>query len=111
MKAFVEPPSDPSKCLFSKLSVNYTADLRTRVEPCVFGGNPSCADCGCSISMGMHWLGDTRIVAGLRARHLIEGSLAVGRRVNNLLNRNQLSRWESAFSAPVNPDDLVQIKQ
>jgi hypothetical protein len=111
MKAFVEPPVDPSSCLFSKLSVNYTADLRTRVEPCVFGGTPSCADCGCSISMGMHWLGDTRIVGGLRARHLIEGSLAIGKRVNSLLSRNQLSRWENTLSSSINSDELVQIKQ
>jgi len=44
MQAFLEPPKNPADCLFSTLSVNYTADLRTRVGPCVFGGTPSCAE-------------------------------------------------------------------
>jgi hypothetical protein len=30
MDAFLEPPFNPGTCLFSKLSVNYTADLKTR---------------------------------------------------------------------------------
>lgn len=33
MDAFINPPATPAECLFSKLSVNYTADLRSRVEP------------------------------------------------------------------------------
>ena len=41
--AFVDPPSSPKDCLFSKMSVNYSADLETRVEPCVFGGAPDCS--------------------------------------------------------------------
>ncbi len=110
MDAFLEPPRSPSDCLFSKLSVNYTADLRTRVEPCVFGGEPNCAECGCSISMGMHWLGDIKVAGPLRARHLIEGSLAVGRAVNRVLERGEELRWTgTASSMPEN--DLVQIEQ
>ncbi len=67
MDAFIAPPSSPSTCLFSKLSVNYTADLKTRVEPCVFGGAPDCSECGCSMSMGMHWLGELKVAGPLRA--------------------------------------------
>src|ERR1700721_18993 len=54
--AIVRPPSDPGDCVFSKMSANYSADLRTRVEPCVFGGNPDCSQCGCAISSGLHWI-------------------------------------------------------
>lgn len=107
MDAFLLPPESPAACLFSKLSVNYTADLRTRVEPCVFGGTPNCAECGCSISMGMHWLGEINIAAGLRARHLIKGSLAIGRAVNRLRGTGQGLRWDS--NSPAEPSDLVQI--
>src|SRR6201987_488647 len=35
-RAFVKPPESPNDCLFSKMSTNYSADLRTHVEPCVF---------------------------------------------------------------------------
>lgn len=118
MDAFLTPPANPSTCLFSKLSVNYTADLKTRVEPCVFGGAPNCAECGCSISMGMHWLGELKLAGPLRARHLIRGSLAVGRTVNRFFAQGDGLRWsDSALlrggdekRAQVAPD-LVQIEQ
>ena len=60
-RAFVNPPNNPKDCLFSKMSMNYSADLRTRIEPCVFGGNPDCSQCGCSISAALHWIRDVRI--------------------------------------------------
>jgi hypothetical protein len=102
MRAFLEPPASPAECLFSTLSVNYTADLRTRVEPCVFGGAPSCAECGCSMSMGMHWLGGVRVLGPLHANHLIRSSLAVGRGVNRVFGKDKGLRW-----AP----GLIQIGQ
>ena len=52
-------------CLFAKMSVNYTADLRTNVEPCVFGGDPDCSRCGCSASAGLHWIGGMKIAGPL----------------------------------------------
>lgn len=110
MNAFLEPPASPSECLFAKLSVNYTADLRSRVEPCVFGGSPSCAECGCSMSMGMHWLGGIRIGAGLHGRHLLKGSLAIGRAVGRFTHRQASLRWDE-----LPPEDrsreLVQIER
>lgn len=110
MDAFLSPPSDPSTCLFSKLSVNYTADLATRVEPCVFGGEPNCAECGCSMSMGMHWLGKLKVAGPLRARHLIGGSLAVGRTVNRVSHQREGLRWDAARQ-PTPSNDLVQIER
>jgi MoaA/NifB/PqqE/SkfB family radical SAM enzyme len=109
MDAFLTPPVSPAACLFSKLSVNYTADLRARIEPCVFGGSPNCAECGCSMSMGMHWLGEFKLGAGLRARHLIEGSLAVGRTVNGMRGAGAGLRWDTPpETAP--SDNLVRIE-
>ncbi len=110
MDAFLRPPESPSTCLFSKLSVNYTADLKTRVEPCVFGGEPNCAECGCSMSMGMHWMGDIRVAGPLRARHLINGSLAVGRTVNRVLNQREGLRWNHPTSRSES-DGLIHIQQ
>lgn len=76
--AFAKPPSSPHDCTFSRVSVNYSADLKTRVQPCFFGGNPDCSQCGCAVSAGLHWLRDRPIALGLRARHLIDASLAIG---------------------------------
>jgi MoaA/NifB/PqqE/SkfB family radical SAM enzyme len=36
--AICSPPADPHSCMFAKMSTNYSADLQTRVEPCIFGG-------------------------------------------------------------------------
>ena len=41
-QALLHPPSSPQECTFSRLSNNYSADLKTHVEPCVFGGDPDC---------------------------------------------------------------------
>lgn len=109
MDAFIEPPTSPSTCLFSKLSVNYTADLKTRVEPCVFGGEPNCAECGCSMSMGMHWLGEYKIAGPLRARHLINGSLSIGRAINRFRESGEGLRWDKETSRPAS-NGLIQIQ-
>jgi len=77
--AFATPPASPRECVFSRVSVNYSADLQTRIEPCFFGGDPDCSECGCAVSAGLHWLGDRPLAPGLRARHLIDASLAIGR--------------------------------
>jgi MoaA/NifB/PqqE/SkfB family radical SAM enzyme len=78
-EAFATPPASPQECTFSRVSVNYSADLQTRIEPCFFGGDPDCSECGCAVSAGLHWLGGRPLALGLRARHLIDASLALGR--------------------------------
>jgi MoaA/NifB/PqqE/SkfB family radical SAM enzyme len=76
--AFAKPPASPHHCTFSRVSVNYSADLKTRVQPCSFGGDPDCSECGCAVSAGLHWLRERPIALGLRARHLIDASLSIG---------------------------------
>lgn len=77
-EAFAHPPKDPRCCTFSRVSVNYSADLVTRVEPCFFGGNPDCSQCGCAVSAGLHWLHERPLALGFKAGHLIDGALALG---------------------------------
>jgi MoaA/NifB/PqqE/SkfB family radical SAM enzyme len=77
-EAFAHPPSDPHSCTFSRVSVNYSADLKTRIEPCFFGGNPDCSHCGCAVSAGLHWLHERPLALGIKAGHLIDGALALG---------------------------------
>ncbi len=106
--AFLHPPESPATCMFSKLSVNYTADLHSRVEPCVFGGQPNCAECGCSISLGAHWIGNYKVAGPLRGRHLINGSLAIGRTVNRALHQREGLRWDKGPRSA--SSELVQIR-
>jgi MoaA/NifB/PqqE/SkfB family radical SAM enzyme len=78
LEAFAAPPSSPEHCTFTRVSRNYSADLTTRVEPCFFGGDPDCSQCGCAVSAGLHWLHKKRLAPGLKAGHIIDASLAVG---------------------------------
>ncbi|HVO98668.1 MAG TPA: radical SAM protein [Bryobacteraceae bacterium] len=106
-RAFAKPPQNPSECLFSKFSVNYTADLKTHVEPCVFGGNPDCSQCGCSISAGLHWIGGLTVAGPLKIGHLARASVSAGTLVNRVFpHKARLTRWE----APVSSPNLVQIE-
>lgn len=94
-RAFVRPPTNPDECLFSKMSLNFSADLRTHVEPCVFGGNPDCNQCGCSISSALHWIRDVRVAGPLRVGHMVQSSLEVGSAVRKLRGeRDSINRWQ-----------------
>lgn len=89
--AIVHPPTEPRDCLFSRMSTNYTADLRSQVEPCIFGGNPDCSQCGCAISSGLHWLKRKR-VAGVKIETLALASTGIGGFVGRLRGRKH-PRW------------------
>ena len=107
--AIVDTPADPDDCLFSKMSVNYSADLRSRVEPCVFGGNPDCSQCGCAISSGLHWIKSIKLAGPVKIDHFVRSSIAVGLFVNRLRQQaTHLPRWRSGGAKPL--DDLVQIQ-
>ena len=110
-RAFVKPPANPEDCLFSKMSMNYSADLETHVEPCVFGGNPDCSQCGCSISSALHWIRDVKVAGPLKVGHLVRSSLSVGSAVSKLRGDfNTPNRWQpgARFSGRKTP--LVQIQ-
>jgi len=108
-EAILNPPSSPDDCLFSKMSANYSADLQSRVEPCVFGGTPDCSQCGCSISSALHWIRTIKVAGPLKVGHFVRGSIGVGKLVNRLRTRSeQPQRWDSGATKP--PADLVQIE-
>jgi hypothetical protein len=110
-RAFVNPPKNPGDCLFAKASMNYSADLRTHVEPCVFGGNPDCSQCGCSISSALHWIRGIKLAGPLKAGHLVRGSLSVGSAVRKLRGDiDDLSRWRGGVRFVGQKKGLVQIQ-
>jgi sulfatase maturation enzyme AslB (radical SAM superfamily) len=89
------PPVNPKQCTFSRMSTNYSADLTTRVEPCIFGGNPDCSQCGCAISSGLHWLKDFRLARLLKVEHIAKTSIFIGSVVGRLRRGySQHERWK-----------------
>jgi len=110
-QAFLHPPSSPSDCLFAKMSANYSADLETRVEPCVFGGSPDCSQCGCSASSGLHWIRSEKVVGPFRVGHFVETSVAIGSFVNRLRRRAvRPSRWRAGANHGGGKQALVNIE-
>jgi sulfatase maturation enzyme AslB (radical SAM superfamily) len=53
IRQFASPPKVPTDCVFALTTRTLSADLRTEVTPCQFGGNPDCGSCGCIASMGL----------------------------------------------------------
>lgn len=110
--AMLRPPDNPADCIFAKMSANYSADLRSRVEPCVFGGSPDCSQCGCAISSGLHWVRNISVAGPVKVDHFIQGSINVGLFANRLrARRMRPSRWQPNSPAPPRADSgLVQIR-
>jgi sulfatase maturation enzyme AslB (radical SAM superfamily) len=50
---FITPPRSPEECVFALTTQTLSADLKTKIVPCQFGGNPDCGSCGCVASMGL----------------------------------------------------------
>src|SRR5436309_10301154 len=97
------PPVTPAACMFSRMSTNYSADLSTRVEPCIFGGDPDCAQCGCAISSGLHWLKEVPLAGPLRVKHIALSSATIGSAMGKLRrNYRAHPRWSK-------PAELIQI--
>lgn len=115
-ETFLAPPQSPADCLFAKMSLNYSADLQTRVEPCVFGGTPDCSQCGCAASSGLHMIRGVKIAGPLRIGHLVGASVNLGLLVNRLRGENfRSSRWDSRSVKSIKPaaakEELVQIEK
>ena len=53
IRQFETPPKSPKECVFALTTQTLSADLKTKVVPCQFGGNPDCGSCGCIASMGL----------------------------------------------------------
>lgn len=80
---FLQPPRSPQECVFAGVTETISADLKTHITPCQFGGNPDCAQCGCIASMAMAGVGHKR-VRGVPLGAVLRLSSAVGRAVARL---------------------------
>jgi len=72
------PPASPESCIFSRTTINYTADLKNRISPCQFGGNPDCSQCGCIASAGLTAVGAHRLFGAVKLDTIFRASARVG---------------------------------
>ncbi|MCI0615835.1 radical SAM protein, partial [bacterium] len=72
------PPKSPADCIFARTTLSVTADLKSKIVPCQFGGNPDCSQCGCMASAGLKAVGDFRLFGFVPLRSLFNVSSSIG---------------------------------
>src|SRR5438270_11512603 len=76
---FTAPPHSPADCVFALTTKTLSADLRTVVTPCQFGGNPDCASCGCIASMGLAAVAKHKLGGLISVGAIFKASIKIGR--------------------------------
>lgn len=80
---YLAPPRSPAECIFAQSTCTVSADLKTRITPCQFGGDPDCSQCGCVASMALAGVGHKKFV-NLELGSIMKASNAVGKVVGTL---------------------------
>ncbi len=78
IRQFAAPPHSPDECIFALTTQTLSADLKTKVVPCQFGGNPDCSACGCAASMGLAAVGAHRLGGLISLGTIMKGSMRIG---------------------------------
>lgn len=78
LREFLTPPASPAECIFARTTLSVSADLKTRIGPCQFGGDPDCSQCGCIASMGLAAIGRHKLAGPLTTAHVFKASFAIG---------------------------------
>ena len=80
IRQFASPPHSPQDCVFALTTQVLSADLKTKITPCQFGGNPDCASCGCVASMGLASIGAHKLGGMLSVGSIFKASVKIGQK-------------------------------
>jgi sulfatase maturation enzyme AslB (radical SAM superfamily) len=75
---FAKPPQSPEECVFARTTGIISADLRSEVTPCQFGGKPDCSSCGCVASMALAAVAAHRLWGFIPVGAIFERSIRIG---------------------------------
>jgi MoaA/NifB/PqqE/SkfB family radical SAM enzyme len=78
INGYKHPPKSPDDCIFARTTLSVTADLKSKIVPCQFGGNPDCSQCGCMASAGLKAVGDHRLFGFVPLRSIFNVSSSIG---------------------------------
>lgn len=84
IKEIETPPQSPAECIFARTTKIISADLKTAISPCQFGGDPDCKQCGCIASMGLAAVGHHRVAGRVTAGNLFFVSDRIGKQWKRL---------------------------
>jgi sulfatase maturation enzyme AslB (radical SAM superfamily) len=79
VQEFLHPPASPEVCIFAQTTHTISADLKSRIIPCQFGGNPDCSQCGCIASMALAAVGNYKLALGVTAGDIYRASTSIGK--------------------------------
>jgi len=99
IREFIKPPQSPEECIFAQTTQVISADLKTKVTPCQFGGDPDCSRCGCIASMGLAAIGNHKLGGLLPVRSIFTTSARIGGIVSNIRLR-RATRGNRASESP-----------
>jgi len=83
IRQMASPPHNPQECVFALTTQTISADLKTRITPCQFGGNPDCRSCGCIASMGLAAVAEHKLGGFIPVGAIFKASLKVGQLRSN----------------------------
>lgn len=78
IRQFAAPPQSPRECVFALTTQTISADLKTKIVPCQFGGEPDCASCGCIASMGLAAVAGHKLAGILPVEVVFKTSIKIG---------------------------------
>jgi len=78
IRQFARPPHSPRECVFALTTKTVSADLKTKITPCQFGGNPDCDSCGCIASMGLAAVAAHKLGGVIPVGAIFRGSIRIG---------------------------------
>jgi sulfatase maturation enzyme AslB (radical SAM superfamily) len=78
IRQFAAPPRGPDDCVFALTTQTLSADFKTQISPCQFGGNPDCSSCGCMASMGLAAIADHKIAGIIPVGAIFKASVKIG---------------------------------
>jgi MoaA/NifB/PqqE/SkfB family radical SAM enzyme len=97
IRQFAKPPSKPEDCVFALTTEVLSADFKTKVTPCQFGGTPDCSSCGCIASMALAAVADHKLGGVVPIGGIFRASVKVGQ------------VWSGASKAKPAVDDPFKI--
>ena len=98
IEEIANPPKGPAECIFARTTETISADLKTKITPCQFGGKPDCEQCGCIASVGLAAVGHHKVIGPLTAGHLFKASDVLGK------------KWRKVQNA-LSPEPVIETRQ
>ena len=78
IRQFAKPPHSPAECVFSLTTQTLSADLKTKVTPCQYGGTPDCSQCGCIASMALAAVAAHKLGGIIPVGAIFKASIKIG---------------------------------